>query len=270
MSVEDFEPRIDELTARFSRAEILIAAALGTVAAGATPQQLEQAQRRIAAILQNLLTECVAWINQTIPAVYRDGAEQAIRDMALRLPRGVFEQRLRQPAHTLSLESLAQGLLDDMAAATSNMGRDAKKTLREIGRRQLQKALARTNPIARIPDFRAELEEQGVSFVDRSGRRWKASRYARVVLLTQTASILNAGTVNTALQFGSPGVRVRDGGPGDVDEPCRVADGQAWSIAYFAAHLIEHPNCRRSGAALSPSWRGTLDRTMPGEREMVA
>lgn len=266
--IEDFEPRIDELTARFSRAEILIAAALGTVAAGATPQQLGQAQRQIAAILQSLLTECVAWINQTIPAVYRSGAEQAIRDMALRLPR-VFEERKRQPAHMLSLESLAQGLLDDMAAASENMNRDAKKMLREIGRRQLQKSLAQTNPVSRIPDFRAEMEEHMLAFVDRAGKRWRPAVYAKTALLTQTGAILNTGNLNTALEFGSPGVAVSDGGPVDVDEPCIEANGQVWSVAYAMANLLEHPRCRRSFAAKSPSWRGTLDRATAGEKELV-
>lgn len=270
MPLEDFDPAIDDLTARFERAEILVAGILGGVAAGATAQQLAQAQRQVAAVLQNLLTECVRWIETTIPAAYRDGAEQAAKDMVLRLPRGVFEERLRQPVHIITLQSLAEGLLDDMAAATENMGRDAKKTLREIGRRQLQKALARTNPVARVPDFRAELGEQGIAFVDRANRRWRPSVYAKTVLLTQTGSILNAGNLNTALMFGSPGVAVSDGGPGDVDEPCRIANGQVWSIAYALAHPLEHPRCRRSFAAKSPAWRGTLDKVMEGERKEVA
>lgn len=270
MSHEDFDPAIEDLTARFERAELLIAAALGGVGVGATARELREASRIIEAILATLLAETVAWIERYVPEMYRQGAEEAARSMVLATPGEVARNLLRSDAHLQSLDALARNLLDDMARTTEYVNRDAKRTLREIGRRQLTKAMARTNPAARIPDFRAEMEEQGVKFVDRSGRRWSMSRYAEMSLRTQSAVILNAGAGNAALELGSPGVAISDGGPGDVDEPCRVANGQVWSVAYWLAHLIEHPNCRRSGAPKSPAWRGVLDRVMPGEIREVA
>ena len=107
-----------------------------------------------------------------------------------------------------------------------------------------------------------EMRERGIAFTDRGGRRWKPGHYARTVLYTHVASVLNTGTALTAAELGSPGVRISDGGPGDVDEPCKRANGQAWSLAYWLANLIEHPSCRRSGVPLSPRYTGELDRTM--------
>lgn len=265
--LEDHQPAIDSLTARFERAEQAIALILSGVAVGATAGQLRAAQVVVARELSALMSDVVKWIGANVPRMYRRAAEDAARSMVLRLPAGVFEERLRQPVHTESLQSLAEDLLSDMARATEEMSKDAKKRLREIGRRQLRKAMERTNPIARVPDFRAETAEHEIVFTDRSGRKWKASKYARLCLLTQSGVLLNTASVNTGLQFGSPGVRVSDG---DYDEVCRRARGQVWSLNFALRNPLHHPFCKRSFAPLSPAWRGKLDRVLPGERELVA
>lgn len=260
---DEFDPAIDRLTDRFASAETAIAAILagvGAASAAATPAQLREAATRIAGILSALLRETARWIEAEVPQMYRKGAEEAARSMALRMPADVARALVRKDVHRQSLKDLAQNLLDDMARATENMYRDAKRTLREIGRRQLQKAMARTNPMARVRDFGVETEEHEIAFVDRAGKRWRIANYAEMALRTQTAVLLNAGSLNAALELGSPGVRVSDGGPGDVDEPCERANGQVWSLPYAIAHPIEHPNCRRAFAPLPRSWRGKVDR----------
>jgi hypothetical protein len=64
--------------------------------------------------------------------------------------------------------------------------------------------------------------------------------------------------------FGSQYVRVFDGGPSTVDEPCRIANGQVWHIAEAATNLLKHPNCRRSFAALPLDYSGPVDRDIEG------
>jgi hypothetical protein len=267
---ESYDPAIEELAARFERAELLIAGILGGVAARATPAQLREAAAQVAAVLQALLEATARWIEENVPEMYREGMREAARSMALELPGEALERMARQETHGIILRSLAEDLLSQVAASTQNVSEDAKRRLRDIQRRQLQKAMARTNPMARVPDFRAEAEEHAIAFTDRRGRRWGMRSYAEMLLRTHSAVILNAGSLNAAIELGSPGVKVSDGGPGDVDEPCRRANGQTWSLAYALTHVIEHPQCRRAFAPLPRGWRGTLDRGAEGERLEVA
>lgn len=104
------------------------------------------------------------------------------------------------------------------------------------------------------------MREEGIKFVDRGGRRWTERAYASMVMRTELADAANMASIGVAEQIGSPGVRVRDGGPGDVDEPCRIANGQAWQLHYANAHRYEHPNCRRAFAPLARTFQGDFDR----------
>lgn len=265
MPVEDFELQIEELTSRWSAAEIAVVALLATAAAtpsAASSASLLKMAGEILAQLAVLINISAAWINVEVPRMYRAGIEQAAKAMGLPEFLQIADEALQLPAHRQDLEDLAQNLLDDLARATDQVGADAKKTIRDISRRRTQTALARGNPQASeaAPSFSAEMRERGVAFTDRRGRRWSPSLYARMVLRTHTAIIINAGTLNTAIERGSPGVAVSDGGPGDVDEPCEVANGQKWSLGYAIANPLEHPNCRRAFAPLPRSFEGSFDR----------
>lgn len=260
MPHEQFDPQIEELSRRWSRAEEMIATLLVAAAGAQTYAELEETIRGVAEILEALLRITLEWVEGVIPEAYRQGAQEAAISMVLSEPERISQEMMRRPEHAEFLRLLQRDVAEDLAAATGNINRDAKKKLREIGRRQLQKALARGNPVARVPDMKAELEEHQIAFVDAGGRRWKLGDYVSMALRTQSAIVLNAGHANAALELGSPGVQIFDGGPGDVDTPCEIANGQVWSVAYFLAHLIEHPNCRRSGAAKPRTWSGKLDR----------
>lgn len=107
----------------------------------------------------------------------------------------------------------------------------------------------------------AEMRERGLHFTDKAGRQWNERSYAQMVMRTELADASNMANLAVAEQMASPGVRVRDGGPGDVDEPCLVANGQAWSLQYANAHRLEHPNCRRAFAPLRRTFSGRFDRT---------
>lgn len=260
---------IDSLVQQFDTAEILIAGILAGVGAQATSSQMTQAQQQVAAILQELISIASRWVEENAPRIYRDGMLSAARSMALQTPERAVQRMLEESRerHEAALQGLAEDLVGDMAKATTHMQEDAKKRLREIGRRQLQSALEQKSPMAAVSETRKQLEEispevrgEVSALVDRRGRRWTPRVYAETVLLTQVASILNAGSLLAATEMGSPGVRVSDGGPGDVDDPCKRANGESWSIGYAMNHLLEHPRCRRSFAALPTTWRGELDR----------
>jgi hypothetical protein len=262
LAVEDFDPAIDDAEQKTATAELLIAAAIATAATAATPAAVRQAVALASAYLEALAVYYAGWIALHVPMIYRSGVEEAYRAVE-----GYDQERLRAEADKAmqgrqreAYALMAEGLRADLDRLVRDLDMDTNRALREIRRRNVEKALARGNPVGQAPQMAREMREEGVKFTDRRGRRWKASKYARMTLLTHTAVILNAGNLNTAIELGSPGVVVSDGGPGDVDEPCERASGQTWSLPVAVANPIQHPNCRRAFAPLPRSWRGELDR----------
>lgn len=158
------------------------------------------------------------------------------------------------------LALMTEDLTQDLARLTAYLSDDAKAALREAARLRVESAVLRGEALRSSEELARDLEERGVRFTDRSGRRWSAEGYAEMVVRTKSAEVLNAGTLHAAARAGSRYVRVSDGGPSDTDEPCRRADGQVWSLAYAARNKLEHPNCRRSFAALPESYAGPADR----------
>ena len=258
---DQYDQQIEELSSEYAKTALVIAGILATLGLAPTPSALRAAQATIQAALTGLLAASVEWMGLLIPIVYRTGVTEALKSIEgpdQDTLRERVEKTMRSKEHREIMQSLAETLRDDLAGAVDSIGRDAGKTLAEIRRRNVQAALSKGS--LRPDDFADEMRERGVAFTDRRGRRWDAGRYASMVLRTQLANTMNAGHLTKAIELGSPGVRIFDGGPGDVDEPCKRANGQVWSLRYFSTHLIEHPNCRRSGAGLPKTWKGELDR----------
>jgi Phage minor capsid protein 2 len=260
---EQHDKQVEELATRYETAAQAIAAAIALAAAAGTPSALSATRTAVQTALNALLAASVAWINLHVPRIYLGGVQDAVR--AIQGPsqenlRAQAEDAMRRNEHRTAMETLAEAVRDDLQGAIEGMGRDANKALGEIRRRSVQKALARGAPTATAQDFAAEVRDRGVRLRDKSGRNWHPETYARTVLRTHVASILNAGHLNKTLEMGSRYVRVFDGGPGDVDLPCKEANGQTWGVGYAASHMPEHPNCRRSFAALDPGYSGVVDR----------
>lgn len=262
MPADEFNRQVDELSSRYEKTAAYLGTAIAALAAAEAlkPSALQAARTAIQTALSGLLAASVAWVGQYIPLIYLRGMAEAQRSIGPGVSQEELRRQLRTGAHREAVTTLAETLRDDLAAAVENLGRDSNRALSEIRRRNVQRSLARGAPLSQREQFAAEMEERGIAFVDRSGRRWDAGKYAETVLLTHVASVLNAGHLNKALELGSPGVRVSDGGPGTVDEPCRRANGQHWGLVYAARHLLEHPRCRRSFAPLPRTWKGELDR----------
>ena len=198
------------------------------------------------------------WVEDTLPEVYAEGMRTALHSE--NTP-DVDPDTLEQGVHDETLDLFIDELIGQLAQATHNISEQAKASIREAGRRNLAASLDKgTNARQQAAEMERELREKGVKFVDRRGREWGPRQYAEMVLRTHTIEVSNEGNLNTAAELGSPGVHVHDGGPGDVDEPCKKANGQNWSLAYARAHRTEHPNCRRAFTPLPSTWEGTLDR----------
>jgi hypothetical protein len=250
----DFDQAVEQHAAQYEQVAAALALLMAQVATAADPTAVAQARAAARQYLDALLAAAAAWISRTTPSVYGRGVEEA-----LGAREGVVEA-MRGREHGEILRGLAEAIQGDLARAVEEMGRDFDRGLAEIRRRRIAEALDTRNAPESARGFARDMRERGVAFTDRSGRRWNPRHYAATCLHTHVATTLNAATLLTAAQMGSPGVAVVDGGPGDVDKPCKDANGERWSVAYAIAHPVEHPRCRRAFAPLSPRFTGELDR----------
>lgn len=230
-------------------AKAMLTVARAFVVGGTT---FDDASAAIDEVSRGLQVHVAGWVDETLPQIYADGAQDALRD--LHMPPGA----LSVGTHEDALRTFQDELLGRLALATANISEDAKNILREAARRNLAKD-ASGGVMQGARGFEQELTEQGITFTDRAGRKWDPANYAEMVARTVSAEVQNTGHINTAAELGSGYVRVSDG-KADSDAPCREADGQVWTLQYAMAHRIEHPGCRRSFAALPSTYDGKVDR----------
>lgn len=71
---------------------------------------------------------------------------------------------------------------------------------------------------------------------------------ARTIARTELGEAQNSATVSRYKEAGVKLVEILDGGSTDDDEECQIANGQIWTVDYFNANRLEHPNCTRAAA----------------------
>ena len=71
---------------------------------------------------------------------------------------------------------------------------------------------------------------------------------ARTIARTELGEAQNSATVSRYKDAGVKLVEILDGGNTDDDEECQIANGQIWTVDYFNANRLEHPNCTRAAA----------------------
>jgi len=65
------------------------------------------------------------------------------------------------------------------------------------------------------------------------------------VARTELGNAQNAASSERYKANGVSLVGILDNGVEDDDEPCQIANGQVWTIEFFEANPLEHPNCTR-------------------------
>lgn len=253
MPVQDLEPEIDQLSAKYEKASTLISTIIaGVVAAEAVDlaARIAEALTKIAFILQELASLTVEWIRIAAARAYRIGLLEAANSMRLDNSEQQVREWSQDNVHSSTLDSMAQDLQDDLTHTREGMNRDVKHSMREVFRGALSKTLGGN----------IRLGDDGLFFTDRSGRKWKPGAYVKMLLKTHMVNIINTATAYAGLVLDSPGVDITDGLSGDTDEPCLDANGEVWSVSYFLAHPFEHPNCTRRGRLKPAGWVGELDR----------
>jgi hypothetical protein len=71
---------------------------------------------------------------------------------------------------------------------------------------------------------------------------------AKTIARTELGEAQNSATASRYKEAGVKAVEIFDNGGEDDDDECKIANGQVWSLKYFNAHTLEHPNCTRAAA----------------------
>ena len=209
-------------------------------------------------VSDDLKARSLAWVERVVPEAMLDGARDALRALGA-------SERDYEPLGSVGVRALLQlaieGLVSSLAAATDRMTDDAKAAIREYASEAVERSITTGEaPSKTAREFSERLDERGIGFVDRSGKRWDSYRYAKVATGAVVTDLNNAGHIATAAELGSPAVRVFDGKSGDTDKACIDAGGQVWSLPYAMKNKKEHIGCVRSFSALPSTYDGKIDR----------
>lgn len=237
----------DEPVTYVSRARLLIADILGR------SNGRRAVRVSISGVLAELLEALYRWLKRTAPQIYRDSIEE--------IDPGYEYAEIDE--ETLNL--IGEALAEDFAKLVGEMERDANRTIRNLAEQRIarervtQPGSSNSGALAER-ELVAEMREAGLSFTDRSGRRWDPEVYARMAIQTGMARLRNSARLNAAAKMESRGVIVSDNEGPNSCEACKVANGQRWSLAVAAEELIEHPHCVRDFTPMPTIDTTPLDR----------
>ncbi len=86
----------------------------------------------------------------------------------------------------------------------------------------------------------------GLSSIIEESYKGRATTIAR----TELGNAQNTVTSERYKASGIENVGIEDNGDTDDDDECKEANGQIWTLEYFNAHPLEHPNCTRCAYAI--------------------
>ena len=88
-------------------------------------------------------------------------------------------------------------------------------------------------------------QEAGVRGIREIVEETYANR-ARAIARTELGTAQNLAAAQRYRGAGVTKVEILDNGAEDDDDACQIANGQIWSVDYFEAHPLEHPQCSRA------------------------
>lgn len=240
------DPREEELLALYVRAERVIVrkinAALATGAKG-TAAYFENQSRSVERELERLQLQAAPLERSVSASAYSIGVAA--------VEATVNRAEAFSNVHGAAVDVVAANLAGRLRHAEEFVGRMVNDTFRRIGLEQTGLALAsgldaRSQRIA----IERELRRNGITaFIDRRGRRWTLSNYARMVTRTTTREAATAGTTNRLREVGLDLVTISTH-PGSCPI-CKPYQGKTYSISGYSRNYPHatvlppiHPNCR--------------------------
>lgn len=206
--------------------------------------RLREVEASIAERLDILDSFARAWLSESMPVIYRAGANGAAVILG--------ESFIWSQADLVAIAELTQATWDDLLAASQNMRESVKRVVRELAReRAVVGRITGETATQSARRLRDQLIRRGVTAaVYRDGSRHGIGEYASAVIRTRTAVAHNAGAVNMANRMGVQFMECLDSnecglnGHSDTEKP----NGNVYPIDTAATFAISHVNCVRSWA----------------------
>jgi len=217
----------------------------------------------IQAILTNLGSNTKGFIEKTIPAYYKEGADISIKQLiSIKAPIDI-----KTGFNKIHKEAIA-ALVDDTAKAfagsISGVNRSAQALMSQVTKETLTQQLATgqisgeaTKTIQK--SLIGTLQQEGLdALIDKGGHKWTLDRYTEMLIRTKAVEARNTGLTNRLVENGYDLVQVSSHGA--IDE-CADWEGEILSLTgetsgYDTVADAEegglfHPNCRHAINALT-------------------
>ena len=227
-----------------------------------------QNRKKILAQIENTLQEAgevgAKFIEKEIPAYYKDGSTEAIKQLKN------VDAPVPEISFTRFHKNAIIALVDDTARAfgesLTGVARSADlllgKATRDLITQKIAKGQISGEALRETRlTIKGILQEQGLSaLVDKSGRTWTLDRYSEMLIRTKAVEARNRGLINRMVQNEYDLVQVSAHGAIDV---CQKWEGKILSMtgetkSYPTIREAEkdglfHPNCKHAVNALVPS-----------------
>lgn len=240
------EPLVDRLVSIYEDAEgkldRLIAAAANRGAEG-TARYFTNQQAQVVNVLRELRRTREPLSRSVVPSAYRTGTAA--------IDRVLDASQAFSGVHAASEEVLSANLEGHLRYAEEFIGRKTNDVFRQIALQQVALGVAAgLSPQQQARDYEAELRRDGVTaFVDKGGRRWSLSAYARMVTRTTTREAASVGMKNRLIEHGKDLVMVSE--HRKSCPICRPFQGKTYSLTGRSRNYPKldplppfHPNCR--------------------------
>lgn len=221
---------------------------------------------QIEVILTDLGVDVQQFLEDELPGVYAQGADQAIRQLRnIGAPINVSEGFSR--VHQDAIAALVGDASRAFGESISGVNRSANMLLGRVARNLITQQIA-TSTISgeglrnARRQIKGILQEQGLeALTDKGGRKWSLDRYSEMLFRTKIVEARNRGLVNRMVENDYDLVQVSRH-QGTCDQ-CLPWEGKILSITgktkgYPTLEQAEreglfHPNCRHAINALIPS-----------------
>lgn len=198
---------------------------------------------RVQQIRAGLLSGSRKWCEEAISKSYMEGVSWADKDpLSGKELMGGFGG-----IHQQAVEVLSENSYNRLADVNGVIGRRTDDIFREVALTNIKGSVIgyqTTRQAARR--IREDLASRGITgFVDKAGRSWNMSRYARVVAQETTNQAFRAGTINRLQQKGHD--LVRCSGHSGACKKCQQWEGKTLSMSGGDAEYPSVDEARANG-----------------------
>lgn len=139
-------------------------------------------------------------------------------------------------------------LTDDLVTSALSGSGSRIRGIHETTRQAVEDILKQGNDLGLSIDQLARgVPDEGVPGIRDTVKETYRNR-AKTIARTELGEAQNKATATRYEDVGVSKVFILDNGDEDDDDPCKIANGQIWTLAVFKDNTLQHPNCTRAGA----------------------